>query len=72
MKKKSLYSKILWIIVPIVVVMLVVMMVASYQISFKSQKDLFEYCMQELSDKSANEVTTKLANMTEELKWMAG
>ena len=47
-------------------------MVASYQISFKSQKDLFEYCMQELSDKSANEVTTKLANMTEELKWMAG
>ena len=72
MKKKSLYLKILWIIVPIVVVMLVVMMVASYQISFKSQKDLFEYCMEELSGKSANEVTTKLTTMTEELKWIAG
>lgn len=71
MKRKSLYSKILWIIVPIVVIMLVLMMVASYQISFKSQKNLFEYCMEELSAKSANEVTTKLANMTEELKWMA-
>ncbi len=71
MKKKSLYSKILWIIVPIVIVMLVMMMVASYQISFKSQKDLFEYCMEELSAKSANEVTTKLATMTEELKWIA-
>ena len=72
MKRKSLYSKILWIIVPIVVIMLVVMMVASYQISFRSQKDLFEYCMQELSEKSANEVTIKLATMTDELKWIAG
>ncbi|MBP5683370.1 MAG: methyl-accepting chemotaxis protein [Bacteroidales bacterium] len=71
MKKKSLDFKILKIIVPIVIVTLIVMMVASYQISFKSQKDLFEYCMQELSDKAANEVTTKLANMTEELKWIA-
>ncbi len=71
MKKKSLDFKILKIIVPIVIVTLIVMMVASYQISFKSQKDLFEYCMQELSEKSANEVTTKLANMTEELKWIA-
>ena len=71
MKKKSLDFKILKIIVPIVIVTLIVMMAASYQISFKSQKDLFEYCMQELSEKSANEVTTKLANMTEELKWIA-
>ena len=71
MKKKSLYLKILWIIVPIVIVTLIVMMVASYQISFKSQKDLFEYCMEELSAKSANEVTTKLSTMTEELKWIA-
>ena len=71
MKKKSLDFKILKIIVPIVIITLIVMMVASYQISFKSQKDLFEYCMEELSAKSANEVTTKLANMTEELKWIA-
>ena len=71
MKKKSLYSKILIIIIPIVVITLAAMMVASYQISYKSQKELFEYCMQELSAKSANEVTTKLSTMTEELKWIA-
>ena len=71
MKKKSLYSKILRVIIPIVTVTLATMMIASYQISYKSQKELFEYCIQELSDKSAKEVTVKLSNMTEELKWMA-
>ena len=71
MKKTSVYVKILMIIIPIVTVTLIVMMVVSYHINFKSQKSFFEFCMQELSSKSAQEVTNKLSTMTEELKWIA-
>ena len=71
MKKTSVHVKILTIIIPIVAVTLIVMMAVSYHINFKSQKSFFEFCMQELSAKSAQEVTSKLATMTEELKWMA-
>lgn len=71
MKRTSVYSKILMIIIPIVAVTLIVMMAVSYHINFKSQKTFFEYCMQELSAKSAQEVTDKLATMTDELKWIA-
>ncbi len=71
MKKTSVYVKILTIIIPVVAITLIVMMIVSYQINFKSQKNFFEYCMQELSAKSAQEVTDKLATMTDELKWIA-
>lgn len=71
MKRTSVYSKILMIIIPIVAVTLIIMMAVSYHINFKSQKTFFEYCMQELSAKSAQEVTDKLATMTDELKWIA-
>ena len=71
MKKTSVYVKILTIIIPIVAVTLIVMMAVTYHINFKSQKTFFEFCMQELSAKSAQEVTTKLSTMTEELKWVA-
>ncbi|MBO4372265.1 MAG: hypothetical protein J5826_04975, partial [Bacteroidales bacterium] len=71
MKRTSVHVKILTIILPIVAITLVVMMVVSYHINFKSQKSFFEFCMQELSAKSAQEVTDKLATMTDELKWIA-
>ena len=71
MKKTSVYVKILMIIIPVVAVTLIVMMAVTYHINFKSQKNFFEFCMQELSAKSAQEVTTKLSTMTEELKWVA-
>ncbi|MBO4373082.1 MAG: methyl-accepting chemotaxis protein, partial [Bacteroidales bacterium] len=71
MKKTSVYVKILMIIIPVVAVTLIVMMAVTYHINFKSQKTFFEFCMQELSAKSAQEVTTKLSTMTEELKWVA-
>ena len=71
MKRTSVHVKILTIILPIVAITLVVMMTVSYHINFKSQKSFFEYCMQELSAKSAQEVTDKLATMTDELKWIA-
>ena len=71
MKRTSVHVKILTIILPIVAFTLVVMMTVSYHINFKSQKSFFEYCMQELSAKSAQEVTDKLATMTDELKWIA-
>ncbi len=71
MKKTSVYAKILVIIIPIVAVTLIAMMVVSYHINFISQKSFFEFCMQELSSKSAQEVTLKLHAMTDELKWIA-
>ena len=71
MKTTSVHVKILSIILPIVAIIIIVMMVVSYHINFKTQKSFFESCMQELSAKSAQEVTSKLATMTEELKWMA-
>ncbi|MBO4245031.1 MAG: methyl-accepting chemotaxis protein [Bacteroidales bacterium] len=71
MKKTSVYVKILTIIIPVVAITLIVMMIVSYQVNFSSQKQFFEFCMQELSAKSAQEVTDKLATMTDELKWIA-
>ena len=68
MKKTSVYVKILTIIIPVVAITLIVMMIVSYQVNFSSQKQFFEFCMQELSAKSAQEVTDKLATMTDELK----
>ena len=71
MKKKSVYGKILTLIIPFVTAILIVMMIVSYQSSYRTQKEFFEYCMQELSGKSAQEVTMRLQTMTEELKWIA-
>ncbi|MBQ5539125.1 MAG: HAMP domain-containing protein, partial [Bacteroidales bacterium] len=71
MKKTSVQMKILRVIIPFVTILLIVMMVVSYRTSFNTQKDFFEYCMQELSAKSAQEVTTRLNIMKDELKWIA-
>lgn len=70
-KKNSVQMKILRVIIPFVTILLIVMMVVSYRTSFNTQKDFFEYCMQELSAKSAKEVTVKLNIMKDELKWIA-
>lgn len=71
MKKTSVQRKILKLIIPFVTITLIAMMFISYQTSFNTQKDFFEYCMQELSAKSAQEVTVKLNIMKDELKWVA-
>ena len=71
MKKTSVQMKILRVVIPFVTLILIVMMVVSYRTSFNTQKEFFEYCMQELSAKSAQEVTTRLNIMKDELKWIA-
>lgn len=71
MKKTSVQAKILKLIIPFVTVTLIIMMIVSYRTSFNSQKEFFEYCMQELSAKSAQEVKIKLNIMKDELKWVA-
>lgn len=71
MKRTSVQSKVLKLIIPLVAVTLIIMMVVSYHINLKSQKDFFELCMGELSAKSAQEVTVKLTMLQDELKWVA-
>ena len=71
MKRTSVQVKILKLIIPVVAITLIVMMIVSYRTSFNTQKDFFEFCMQELSQKSAKEVTTKLNNLKEQLRWIA-
>lgn len=71
MKRTSVQSKVLKLIIPLVAVTLIIMMVVSYHINLKSQKDFFELCMGELSSKSAQEVTVKLTMLQDELKWVA-
>lgn len=71
MKRTSVQNKILTLILPLVAVTLIIMMIVSYKTSFNTQKSFFEFCMEELASKSANEVTMRLKLQREELMWMS-
>ncbi len=71
MAKTSVQSKIFKLLIPLISITLILMMIVSYQTSFNSQKQFFESSMQELSAKSAQEVSVKLEMLRNGLKRIA-
>ena len=71
MTKTSVQSKIFKLLIPLITITLALMMFVSYQANFKSQKAFFETSMQDLSAKSANEISIKLTMLREGLRRVA-
>ena len=71
MAKTSVQNKILKLLIPLISITLILMMIVSYQTSFNSQKQFFESSMEELSAKSAQEVSVKLEMLRDGLKRIA-
>ncbi|MBQ2097460.1 MAG: hypothetical protein II480_04730, partial [Bacteroidales bacterium] len=71
MAKTSVQNKILKLLIPLISITLILMMIVSYQTSFNSQKQFFESSMEELSARSAQEVSVKLEMLRDGLKRIA-